>query len=158
MNRLQAALLGGLFIGVVSALPIVNLLNACCCLWVVTGGALTTYLLHSQGSAPVATNDAAMTGLMAGAIGALISGVIALVMFLAIGDMSGQMRAVAEQLSQVLQLPPDAREQLLTFNPGPVSLIFSSLLSVPVYAVFAMAGALLALLVFRKPSAPPGQA
>ena len=36
----QAVLLGGLFIGVLSALPIVNLAN-CCCLWIVGGGAIT---------------------------------------------------------------------------------------------------------------------
>ena len=39
----QAVLLGGLFIGVLSALPIINLAN-CCCLWIVGGGAIAAYL------------------------------------------------------------------------------------------------------------------
>jgi hypothetical protein len=37
-SKLQPALIGGLVTGVLSALPFVNILNACCCLWVVTGG------------------------------------------------------------------------------------------------------------------------
>ena len=36
----RSAALGGLFIGVLSALPIVGAANCCCCLWVVSGGAL----------------------------------------------------------------------------------------------------------------------
>ena len=40
---IQAALLGGLFIGVLSALPIINVAN-CCCLWIVTGGLLAARL------------------------------------------------------------------------------------------------------------------
>ena len=39
-DRLQPAFWGGLFIGVLSALPLVNAGNCCCCLWVLCGGAL----------------------------------------------------------------------------------------------------------------------
>jgi hypothetical protein len=39
-ERLQPALWGGVFIGVLSALPLVNLGNCCCCLWVLVGGGL----------------------------------------------------------------------------------------------------------------------
>ena len=35
--KFQPALYGGLFIGVLSALPIINIGN-CCCLWVTAGG------------------------------------------------------------------------------------------------------------------------
>ena len=35
--KLQPALFGGLFIGVLSALPLINIGN-CCCLWVIGGG------------------------------------------------------------------------------------------------------------------------
>jgi hypothetical protein len=43
--KLQPALFGGLFIGVLSALPIINIAN-CCCLWVIGGGVLATYLMQ----------------------------------------------------------------------------------------------------------------
>jgi hypothetical protein len=35
------AFLGGLFIGVLSALPIIS---CCCCLWMIGGGVLASYL------------------------------------------------------------------------------------------------------------------
>ena len=41
-SKLQPALLGGLLIGVLSALPFVSVLNGCCCLWVILGGVLTS--------------------------------------------------------------------------------------------------------------------
>jgi hypothetical protein len=48
--RLQPALLGGVFIGVMSALPIVN---CCCCLWMLAGGALAVYLRKQNSTIPV---------------------------------------------------------------------------------------------------------
>ena len=44
-QKLQPAVLGGLLIGVLSALPFVSM---CCCLWVIAGGVLTTYLLQER--------------------------------------------------------------------------------------------------------------
>ena len=41
--KLQPALFGGLFIGVLSALPIISAGNCLCCMWVVAGGMLATY-------------------------------------------------------------------------------------------------------------------
>jgi hypothetical protein len=64
-DRLQPALWGGLFIGVLSALPLVNLENCCCCLWVLCGGALAAYLRQQNNLYQI---DAAevRSGLMAG--------------------------------------------------------------------------------------------
>ncbi len=42
------ALLGGLFIGMLSALPIVSVGNCCCCLWMIGGGVLAAYLRAAE--------------------------------------------------------------------------------------------------------------
>ena len=68
MGKHQPALLGGVFIGVLSALPYINAAN-CCCLWVIAGGVLVVYLQQQASPTPVATNDAVIGGLIAGAIG-----------------------------------------------------------------------------------------
>ena len=44
-SQLYPVLLGGLFTGVLSELPIVAIGN-CCCLWVVGGGLVTVYLIQ----------------------------------------------------------------------------------------------------------------
>ena len=68
-DRLQPAFWGGLFIGVLSALPIVNVGNCCCCLWVICGGALAAYLRQQNSPVQIEAAEGALVGLMAGAIG-----------------------------------------------------------------------------------------
>ena len=40
----QPALVGGLVMGVLTALPIISAGNLCCCLWVLSGGAVAAYM------------------------------------------------------------------------------------------------------------------
>jgi hypothetical protein len=151
MPRLQASLLAGLFIGIVSALPLVGAANVCCCLWVVVGGLLVTYLRQQGRSTAIESADAALSGLAAGAIGALINLVFSLLMFTMAGDIAAQVRSMAEQFPQ---LPPDVRDRLMTFDAGAGFVLLMSLVTVPVYAIFGMLGALLGLVVFKKPATP----
>jgi len=155
MSRLQASLLGGLFIGILSVLPVVNLLNLCCCLWVVTGGVLTTYLRQQGQSSPIDGTEAALTGFLAGLVGGVGSGVLSLLMVSVVGDMGARVRQMAEQMPQ---LPPEVRDQMLAFDSGSGFVLLTTLLTVPIYAVFAMLGGLLGLVFFRKPTAPAAQA
>src|SRR5205814_1251056 len=68
----QPALIGGLVMGVLSALPLVNAANICCCLWVIAGGAVAAYLLQQNQTMPIAPGDGALVGLFAGIIGAFV--------------------------------------------------------------------------------------
>ena len=56
-SKLQPAILGGVLIGVLSALPIVSAGNLCCCLWVVLGGVVAAYLLQQNQSTPLNVGD-----------------------------------------------------------------------------------------------------
>jgi len=56
---------------VLSALPIVGAANACCCLWVVSGGLLAAYLLQQDRQQPITAGDGAIVGLLAGISGAI---------------------------------------------------------------------------------------
>src|ERR1700724_1082699 len=70
--KLHPALLGGLFAGVLSALPFVNIAN-CCCLWVIAGGVLAAYIMQQNHPLPVTVGDGAMVGLLAGVFGGIIA-------------------------------------------------------------------------------------
>src|SRR5215216_5670198 len=63
------AILGGLFIGVLTALPIVN---CCCCLWMVGGGFLSAYLESQRQPTSLSILQGARIGLMAGVVGAVV--------------------------------------------------------------------------------------
>ena len=88
---LQPALLGGLVTGVLSALPIVSVGNVCCCLWVVSGGLLSAYLLQQNQSAPITTGDGALVGLLAGVSGAFVQFVLSIPIGLMLGPVERQM-------------------------------------------------------------------
>jgi len=101
MGRHKPALLGGLLIGVLSSLPLVAIGNLCCCLWVIVGGLLTVYLEQQAQPDPIDTGDAAVGGLLAGIVGAIVAVAGAAVMQAVTGP------AVQEQMQQVFANRPE---------------------------------------------------
>jgi hypothetical protein len=161
MSRFQPALLGGLFIGIMSALPGIQVGNCCCCLWVLSGGMLTTYLLQGRQDTPVETSEVMVQGLIAGAIGGVLSGLISIALPPPIGPWQQQL---ATQMMERFQSAPtpESRQQFDdAMRQQGVSTttaeIVRSLMFVPVSAAFATAGAALGLAFFRK-KAPKVQA
>ena len=72
-NRQQPVLIGGVVMGLLSSIPIISAGNLCCCLWVLLGGALASYLLIKRSPVlPVKTGDGAVTGALAGVVGAVV--------------------------------------------------------------------------------------
>jgi len=152
MGKHQPALLGGLFIGVISSLPIVSALNLCCCLWVVLGGLLVVYLQQQRTPEPVETADAILGGLIAGLIGAVITSAISMMIARVTGPLF--MEQVRSQLESNPDVPPEARDFVLNLITGRGLIFMLFAVNLPLYAVFAMLGSLLGLAVFRK-KAPP---
>ncbi|MCC7007244.1 MAG: hypothetical protein IT184_00350 [Acidobacteria bacterium] len=153
MSRFQPALLGGLFIGVLSSLPIVGWANTCCCLWVVSGGALTAYLLQQATPAPIQAADAALQGLLAGALGAILYlAVFSLIVSTDAGvEFEERLRSALESNPQV---PIEVRDRVLGIFAGGSFLFLLSLVTIPAYAVASMIGSLLGMLVVRKKTPP----
>ena len=157
MARFQPALLGGLFIGVLSAAPVINIAN-CCCLWVILGGMLTVYLQQQNTPTPIETSSAALSGLIAGAIGGLISSVAGMLMLRIAGGADGQ-QAIEQMLANIPNMPPESAEWVRSMMAGPGVALISLAVTVPIYAVFGMLGALLGTAFFRKkvtPDTPAG--
>src|SRR5262245_12726189 len=153
-NRYQPALLGGLFIGVLSSLPLVSGLNFCCCLWVVVGGLLTTYLKQQQQAEPLETADAAIAGLLAGLIGAILTAIGTwAVTSLTSSLWQDSFRSALESNPQVT---PEMRDFILRLTTGRNLLLVQFVVGTPIYVVFSMLGALLGLSFFRKKLPPAG--
>ncbi len=87
--KLQPALFGGLFIGVLSALPIINIAN-CCCLWIIGGGVLATYLTQQNHPYPIAASDGALAGLLAGLIGGVLGTMLSIPVEMMMGPVQKQ--------------------------------------------------------------------
>lgn len=158
--KLQPALLGGLAIGVLSALPVVNLGNFCCCAWVVLGGALAAYLMQQNSPAPVGAGDGALVGLMAGAFGAIVGSVLAIPISMAMGPF--QLQLLERVMEGSRDMPPEVRdifEQMRGGMAGGAMLgaafIFSLLFTLFFYSLFGLVGGLLGAVMFRKEMPPP---
>jgi hypothetical protein len=153
MSRHQPALLGGLFIGVLSALPVVSSANACCCLWVVAGGVLVVYLQQQNTPLPLETADAVLGGLIAGLVGAVIACLGQYILYAITGTLWQDI--VRQQLEQNPEVPSEVKDMVTNLLTGRALWLLVLAFTLPLYAVFAMLGALLGLAFFRKKLPPP---
>ena len=158
--KLQPALLGGLAIGVLTSLPVVNIVNLCCCAWVVFGGGLAAYLMQQNHPAPINAGDGAIVGLLSGILGAIIGSIISIPIAMAMGPF--QLEMMERVLESSRDLPPEVRawfEQLqsgmMTGAAIGIGFIFSVLFAIFIYSIFGLLGGLLGALIFRKNVPPP---
>lgn len=152
---LQPALLGGVVIGVLSALPVINLAN-CCCAWILFGGGLAAYLMQQQRPVPISTGDGALVGLMAGAIGAVVWTVVSIPLSaMMLGFETDMLENV---LSNANDMPPEARAFLESLRSGPVrgaAAVVGFFITLCVCSVFGMVGGLFGALFFKTSVPPP---
>ncbi len=149
---LQPVLFGGLFMGVLSALPIISLGN-CCCLWIMGGGMVTSYLTQHGKTEPMQLGEGAFGGFLAGVVGAVIYAVVSIPLQLVTAPI--QRGLLEGWLNAAADVPPEAREMLerLGENTGVVGVFIGFLFMLFVGMIFTTVGGLLGALVFR-PSTP----
>jgi hypothetical protein len=146
--KLLPALLGGLFIGVLSSLPIISAVNTCCCLWVVIGGMLAAWLTQQNTPRPVTLGEGAVVGLLAGLVGSVVWMVWSLVGVFLLGvtpfDFAEFQRAMNDS-----EMPPEAREALENLSPA-VVLAVGGVIWTVVSTIFATLGGLFGAMLFKK--------
>jgi hypothetical protein len=81
-NKLVPALIGGAILGILSSIPIVQY---CCCIWAIGGGALAVMMYIKKTPTPVSIGEGAMLGALAGLIGGVIYFVLASIISLLVG-------------------------------------------------------------------------
>jgi hypothetical protein len=157
-DRLQPAFWGGLFIGVLSALPLVQAGNCCCCLWVVSGGVLAAYLRQQQSPYAIPASEGALVGLLSGVIGGVITVILSIPMQAISGPM--QQRMVDWIVANNAELPAELRdliERAAADAAGfhPLRILLNLVYSVIVGVVFGLLGGLLGVAIFKKNELPP---
>ena len=143
----QAVVIGGLFIGVLSALPIVNVAN-CCCLWVMSGGAIAVLLARQDRSGPVPLAEGARIGFRAGMFGALVWVFASLAVDTVMAPL--QQRLADLMIRNATDLPPAVTGWLdgLGGETTTVRLVLGFLVQVSIAAPFAGLGGLLGAALF----------
>ncbi len=141
--------------GVLSALPIVSVGNGCCCLWVVSGGAIAAYLLQQNQAAPIEPGDGALVGLLAGLTGAFVQFLIAIPIDVMLAPFE---QAMMQRVLDMGSLPPEIRDALERYGRNGttsgvyfvVSRVVGLMFWLFVGAIFSTLGGLLGAMMFRR--------
>lgn len=153
--KLQPALLGGVTIGVLSALPVINVAN-CCCAWILFGGALAAYLMQANHPEPIQIGDGAVVGLMAGLAGAVVWLIISIPISTAMAPF--QQRMTRRALENATDIAPELRALLDSMSGAPavgIGLLFGFFVMLVVSTLFGMFGGIFGALMFKKKTPPP---
>jgi hypothetical protein len=159
MNKLKPAILGGLLVGFLSAIPFVNIGNACCCLWALLGGALASLLYIKASPSRVTAGDGAILGVLAGVIGAAIYIVVGIPLNIFLGPtiirlINGLVWAALNPQQRMLMRQMQAGQTV-------IAIILKGLIWAILLVVFSTIGGLLGVPIFEKrkggADAPPPQ-
>jgi hypothetical protein len=149
--------------GTLSALPIVSIGNACCCMWLVAGGLVAAYVFQQNNLPPMTAADGAVAGLLAGLAGAVVYLVISIPLDFLMAPFE---RAMAQRVLDMSgNMPADMRDMLDRFagnNFGATTIAFGFIRRVIGFfvmlflgAIFSTIGGLLGAALFAK-KLPPG--
>ena len=158
-SKLMPALYGGIIIGVISGVPVLNFINCCCCAGIILGGFLSVLFYTREPNArPITSGDALVLGSLAGVFGAFIGTVLTAATLGMIGG------GVLEFLRELLdrfgdQLPTDVIDQVetaidesLTITPLAIIITFAKFIIIG--PLFGLLGGLIGYAAFKaKPEA-----
>jgi hypothetical protein len=153
-NKVKPAVIGGVVLGLLSAIPFVNFVNICCCAWAIVGGLLASYLYIKNSATPATAGDGAIVGGIAGAIGAVIYLIVGIPLGLVAGT---AMREVMVNLLSSLD-PRQAemiRTQMEAQGQSISGAIVQGVIGALLLIVFAVVGGLIGIPLFEKRKAGP---
>ena len=157
-SMLQPALIGGVFLGVTSSLPIIEWFNCACCIMVIGGGVLASFIFlrdYPDGIPRMSYGDGALLGLLTG----LIGGFVWTVVEVPLAYFQSQLGMAMDDLAEVQELlndpsiPPFIQELVASimtsgsFSVGILLLGFFSHLVIA--AIFASIGGVIGVALFQ---------
>jgi hypothetical protein len=155
---LMPAVWGGVTIGVLSALPVVSIGNLCCCLWIVTGGAVAAYLLQNNTEQPIELGDGALVGLLAGLFGAVAHAILSLPLSILLGPI--QQRLFRQIVESAADIPDNVRQVFDRMGTAGFTLIgalIGFVMMLVLGVIFASLGGLFGAVFFKKKPLVPAE-
>lgn len=151
-NKLKPALIGGVLLGLLSAIPVVNLVNVCCCLWALIGGLLASYLYIKNSPVPASAGDGAILGALAGLVGAVIVVVIGIPISIIAGGIT---RELLIRLIENVN-PGQAEAIRIQMEAGSTiaGAIVNGIILAVLLVIFSTIGGLLGVPIFEKRKGP----
>ncbi len=154
-SKLVPALIGGSIIAVLSTVPIINVGNCLCCMWVILGGFIACYLYSrdfKEGQI-LSGGDGALVGLLAGVFGALF-GTFLSYFFMAVADYNPGREFIRSLLQSRQDIPPMLEQFLRSIEESgtinPVLALIDFFFSLIIDSIFGMIGGIIGASFFKK--------
>ncbi len=168
-SKWRAGLIGGVVIGTISGIPGISLINCCCCAGIWLGGMLSMYLYKSEITPemqPLESSDALILGLTSGIGGAFVATLLSVMILALFGPVEAEfMRSIIEKVLERLAedgtLPGEAVDQMrdkieesLRDSSSVTGILGNLFITLIVYPIFAILGALLGYAIVRPKNRP----
>lgn len=148
-NKLKPAVIGGVVLGLLSAIPFVNWVNTCCCAWAILGGLLASYLYVKNSPTPAKAGDGALVGAMAGGVGAAIYVVIGIPVGIVSEPTMREM--LINLMSRIDPQQAELFQGMMDAQRGSTArAIITGLIGAVLLVVFAVIGGLIGIPLFEK--------
>ena len=147
-DKLLPAVWGGVTIGILSGVPVLNFINCACCSGILIGGALSVYLYRRQVGPNVRLEmgEGASLGLLAGLFGAVLATLLSLVIQPFSQDIIYQIQNYTND--------PDIDNMLNNINPELMAksfILIAFFSSLVINSLFGLLGGLIGVGIWRKP-------
>jgi ABC-type spermidine/putrescine transport system permease subunit I len=150
MNKagmLKPALIGGMLLGMLSALPY---FDCACCIWVIGGGLFAAYLYVKDSPIPVMLGRGVVLGLATGLIGSLVYILFKIPLYpMMKKDNAANMEHARQLLESWLpQLREYLQPEAMPSEIGVGALIFSFIFMLGIFCLFSMLGGAVGVALF----------
>jgi len=141
------ALIGGGVAGFLSGVPIFNCL---CCLWIIGGAILASYLLAKDSPLPLSAGDGAIVGIFAGIVAAVVEAIIS-IPFHALN--SAFVTRIMEAVASYTEEMPAGWENWVqkgAYETTAAMFMLGLLISVVIFSILGALGGVIGISLFGK--------
>ena len=157
-SKLIPSLIGGAFIAFFSEVPVLNIGNCLCCLWVVLGGFVGAWLYRRNlpEKTEMTSSDGAVTGLLSGVYGALFGAFLQYFFsFVGFNFSNTFFKTMSEYWKDMPKEFSDSLEQLRLYSEySPFFVLIGLVVGLVRNAIFATAGGMLGAALLKKSQTP----
>jgi hypothetical protein len=153
-NKTRAVVIGGVTLGLLSAIPPISFANMCCCVWVLGGGMLASYLYVRRSDTPILLGQGAELGALAGLVGTVVSHSIGIPLGLILGDTFNEFlvrafESMNPQGGDEMRRAVEAAQAQTFVQKLPV-ILGTAVFNTVIYVAFSTLGGLLGVKLFEK--------
>jgi hypothetical protein len=154
-SMLKPALIGGVLLGILSALPLITYFNCVCCAWVLLGSIVAAHLYVKDSSVPVTLGRGVALGLLTGLIGTIVCALFSIPLFLMTSrGGSSVMEELKQAIEQVPNIPRETRVAIESLaaqnNIAAIFYIIGFVFMLVVNCIVAMIGGAIGVAIFEK--------